>query len=696
MKSLNTPVKRYKEDGIHVIEIEQYRRDGSQLKLGHFLKVLPHGVFNKTMTGIGGTTLELDALRASIIVEPLNITAFSKAQKKSLIHQNTVHYFGTMQGVKKIRNIKQSLLTYLETCIKNQKHPKITCVNDQLVNLKSSIDESNIFRFTDFHLLLDEIDYMQESTSFRETMQDSIEIYFKHPKNKRTLLSATVSEFFDQRLNNEKRTVIKVRDYIKIKTTLINSISIVSDIVGHVKHLTSLSDEKIVIAHNHIEQINAIIKLLSEGSINTDEIAVLCGEGNSVHFGNMYHRLKDGILPRKVNFITAAYFNGYDIDESYHVLMSVDSRSMTLRLSGKTLYQIHGRSRPGVLSCCIFFHAGRVYEDTVTREQISESIEVLEPINRAYSSMLKSKNYFLRKNANAIKNLFLNGAKGFESIWSMKGNMIVFSFFKIDKLLEDQRIAKTLGSKVSFKYELNKYFNITEEVDSSATEELQEEHDSEMVLSLIDDLSTGDFNNPLYQSGISELLSKETEKRRKIILLVFLKVLAHVNLFRPQEVLNRMRDFVLNGESMRLLNLLKLHVDYHSHITASRDKRYPSLKGHFYKQEELTASELKGLISGIIENLIAVTESSDIVANKTVRLFTTPGKFEKVLLEVSVRKSRVTFKKVVSLDPFRILNLEDNPHLDLGFDFDYKSEKFKPMTQEELLGELVARLLGGK
>jgi len=48
--------------------------------LGDVLKELPHGIINKTETGIGATTLELKSKRNSIIVENLKVTASSKAK----------------------------------------------------------------------------------------------------------------------------------------------------------------------------------------------------------------------------------------------------------------------------------------------------------------------------------------------------------------------------------------------------------------------------------------------------------------------------------------------------------------------------------------------------------------------------------------------------------------------------------------
>ena len=50
------------------------------------IKELPHGIINKTETGIGATTLELNSERNSIIVEPLKVTASAKAEKHNALY----------------------------------------------------------------------------------------------------------------------------------------------------------------------------------------------------------------------------------------------------------------------------------------------------------------------------------------------------------------------------------------------------------------------------------------------------------------------------------------------------------------------------------------------------------------------------------------------------------------------------------
>ena len=67
--------------------------------LSNTIDKLPHGIINKTETGIGATTVELDSKRNSIIVEPLKVTASAKAYKHKALYVGSP----TKQFPKKIK-----------------------------------------------------------------------------------------------------------------------------------------------------------------------------------------------------------------------------------------------------------------------------------------------------------------------------------------------------------------------------------------------------------------------------------------------------------------------------------------------------------------------------------------------------------------------------------------------------------------
>ena len=69
-------------------------------KLGDILSGVPYGILNKTITGVGATTLELiNQLRNSIIVVPTKSLAFSKSNWANLFHgENSAFYVGSSIG----------------------------------------------------------------------------------------------------------------------------------------------------------------------------------------------------------------------------------------------------------------------------------------------------------------------------------------------------------------------------------------------------------------------------------------------------------------------------------------------------------------------------------------------------------------------------------------------------------------------
>lgn len=687
-------IKRYREDGKYILEIELTRADGSLIKLGDILKHLPHGIFDKAITGLGGTTLELDSPRPSIVVEPLNITAFTKSRLKSLKNNLEIHYFGTKSRKAKEGPIRQQLISYLKECKSTNVFPKIVCINDQLVSLKKIIETDSEYAFNEFHLLLDEIDFMQESTTYRESMQHSIEIYFSHPKIKRTLLSATITEFFDPRFLKEKKTVIKVKKFPKVPTKLVSSLSLRSDITNEVLAILQDSQDKILIAHNQISGIKEIIALLILKGISENDIAVLCSPQNETEFKNNYQTISDGgKLPKRINFITSAYFNGFDIEEAMHVILSIDFQRPSLRLSARTLYQIQGRTRIGVTSCTMVFRHGNTSIPKITRENVMEVIKYLEPVNNIYNDLINSKLQFLKNHADHVRNILVNGADGLSSIWSIKNGLLTFSYFKIDKLLEDERVKITLRSEKTFKQEISKYFEVVAHVTSTENMQVEIENTDEDLSTFIDSLAAPDYENPYVKLRLSTLFDAEDSKQKKRVLSIFMKVVRNITVFHPDKVLSALKTIYSNSNISQSINSFSLHIDFHAHITSKRDKRLPSLKLIFYKKEEMAASQLKGVINKLLESYRASTTSSNSKIFSTIKEFDNPYKFERAMLVTQNRKYGKILKTVLSLDPYQILNLEKFPELDLSKEMKYSSQRRVDSTPDDMVQYTIDQLL---
>ena len=166
-------------------------------KLSEIFSFLPHGRINKKETGIGATYLELQSERNSIIVFPTRHTAFSKSG-------GDVHYFSSDRLTKvATQNKEDKLKRYLEDSRK--KFNKITVVADSLPKLIDIIGKDV---YTNYFLLLDEIDSIQKDSTFRKKMEICMELYKKFDFDKRAVVSATLLDFSDPILNSLPTNII--------------------------------------------------------------------------------------------------------------------------------------------------------------------------------------------------------------------------------------------------------------------------------------------------------------------------------------------------------------------------------------------------------------------------------------------------------------------------------------------------------
>lgn len=686
MKKKPFHYKKYVEDGVVIYEIELFKKDGSHVKMGDFLTALPYGIFDKGVTGLGGTTLELDSNRPSVVVEPLNITAVSKAEKNSRTNDFKIHYFGTQSiGKGNYNNMKQNLLNYLDFCFEVGQPPKIICISDQLSHLKKFIIESEKVSFNSFHLLLDEIDYMQEQTNYRESMQEAIDIYLAHPKKRRTLLSATISNFTDPALQIERTSKVRVLNFPKTPTDIYVTRSY-SETIRQLLTERPTTNDKYLIALNHIVQIASTIELLIKSDISTEDIAVMCSEGNKTHFPNNYCTIQNSKLPKRINFITSAFFNGYDLDEKVNLILCVGSSSTTLRLSARVLYQIQGRAREGVNSCAILGKFGLNGGRRLSEGDVKELIKVYSPLTIAYDSMKKSKIPLVSQNAESIKNILINGLDSLQSIWKIQDGKLTFSYFKIDKILEDERIKSVMQNVNVYQRELTKYFEILGVVELNLDTE-NEEIDKRALELFVEDFRTGDPYNPVFLSGVLTLLESERDYIRRQLLLILLRAIYKPNSFIYQNVIDAILLCLNEDDWKYRLNILQLHVDFHSLISSDKGE-ISMLFPLIFRSSDFYASDvLKAKIKKYLTVLLKYAGTSNSNVYSLVKKIDTSRKFERALLVCSEKRpGGMLKKKITSFNVFSILNLETLELLDFSKEYTNPvSEDVSKMSEEEMV-----------
>lgn len=417
----------------------------SEIKISQVLKALPNGLVYKAETGMGATTLELRANRNSIIVEPIRITASSKANGSD----GSYFYVGSKTRYHKSGTDLNKLKAYIED--ESLPFKKFLVVADSLKTLTRALGP----KIDSYFLLIDEIDSFQLDSTFRRSMEEVIDVYKKHPGHLRAMLSATRIEFSDPELINEPVTVFSY------DTPLLSSINLIRGIpnsfMGNatetiIANLTAYPDDKHLVAFNSPSGCMAIIRYLKDnGHLQQSEIKILCGasERSKNTTQEYFHELDSDHLPAKLNFVTSAYFTGFDLNESYHLISLSQNRGWRL-LSESRIKQIAGRSRTGLISHTIVhdYLVMPEFETLLTKEELTKIASVqVSALNCMKSSF--EKDPYLSKYTRTYLNNLLSSFDSTQNRYVRIDEEEEFkvSFLNIDAVLEAQRVSLELYQK---------------------------------------------------------------------------------------------------------------------------------------------------------------------------------------------------------------------------------------------------------
>lgn len=438
-KSLVVKTNKKPSGEINLVIKRQHPDQKRETKLSDVLHELPAGIVFKDETGMGATHLELLASRNSIIVEPIKITASSKAYKSNALYVGSATKFHPKAYVS-----DTDIILYLSDA--SIKYKKIVAVADSLPRVISIVREHYKKDLRKWFLLIDEIDTFQMDSTYRNSMEYCLDIFdFFSPSN-RTLLSATQIEFSDERLQSEKVTRIiydkpaKRNINIKVTDTVqLHGVSVDTVIETLKKHPA----EKIFVAYNSVKGCKDLADhLVKNANVSVSDIAIYCSANSKGDALPYYSELDSDQLKGKVNFFTSAYFSGFDIEESYHLVSISSNRNIIYALSEKKLKQIAGRCRTKLLSEIII-------HDTYTGElkdyHTKESL--VEAANAELLAFRCMHNHYL---SNAILETFYKDIfKGFFKVLDEKKLKLVrtnidedyeISYMNIDAILEQQRV----------------------------------------------------------------------------------------------------------------------------------------------------------------------------------------------------------------------------------------------------------------
>lgn len=428
-------------------------------KLGQFMDRVPFGILDKTITGLGATTLELETqVRDSIIVVPTKSLAYNKhlttEQRKG---ENSSMYIGSPIGNILTDITPENIRDYLS--LDNGKKKKFLVVADSLWKVIETIGPSV---YHDYFLMVDEIDTMQSDSAYRPNLEKVIDYYFRFDRTMRAAVTATLRAFSDVRLLREAyvTTIWEQNPVRDIRLIEAREVDVTAEEV--VRNLLEKTEsEKILVAYNSLDGILNIINLLSEGehSAIKQQCGVLCSERNQDKVREYTKDVLDvnNNLQKRIVFMTCAYFAGIDINDKCHVIsISSNYQPFTL-LSTERLTQIQGRCRNGVLSETIIYDITpmedteqtlKVYRTVLLRkaEKFSRAVNELHQLCK-FDSDLSDMGIFVERlltmkaDSQVAKNYPVTIIRE-----NIDGN-IVPAYFNIDALLEKWELHHTLYSR---------------------------------------------------------------------------------------------------------------------------------------------------------------------------------------------------------------------------------------------------------
>ncbi len=318
--------------------------------LGDVFAISPYGLIKKNRTGIGATTLELHSKRNSIVVVPTRALAYEKAKNSRIGESDrySILYIGGCINGFKVPTIKD----YLSD--NDIEYKKFIVVIDSLDTLLEEIGEEN---FKDYFIMFDEIDSYQYDSSYRPKMERNFDYYFKFPETQRCLVSATIGQFSNARIENEPVINVTFSTPAPRSISLIHTNDVLSRTKIVIEQLTEkYPNDKILIALNLVTRgMLPIINSLS--SEIQSQCGILCSSRSKKDANQYYKEILKRELPSKITFMSCTYFVGIDIDERFHLISVADVKHPFTLLSTDKLTQIAGRCRhhEGLLSETIVY-----------------------------------------------------------------------------------------------------------------------------------------------------------------------------------------------------------------------------------------------------------------------------------------------------------------------------------------------------
>jgi hypothetical protein len=367
----------------HITKTEKQTNYNYRLKVNDRLNkafdMIPsNAIINKGRCGIGGTYLEIKALRNSIIVVPTNAIIDNKCFD---IEGKLLTNYYVVRGKKK--KIKfQELRDFIKS---DSQVKKIFCTPEGLDKImKCGIDLTSIYK--NWFLLLDEC-HTYITDNFRERILIPFKYLFKF--DKKALISATPYYFSDPRFETFDMYNIAFRGKVsKIEVLHTNDV--------HSVLFTMLTNPEQFPGRVHIflNSVNKIAETIRAAELKLCSIFCKGDRKNMDKLDELRGFFKEHPVDSnfsKLNFYTSKYFEGWDLKDFNATLIIIsDYMNLTLRsgVSNKCV-QASGRNR---------LYSNKIIHLTNSRGlNFEEPIEVLKDrmLMQANSAILRYNQHLL-------------------------------------------------------------------------------------------------------------------------------------------------------------------------------------------------------------------------------------------------------------------------------------------------------------
>ncbi len=241
---------------------------------------LPSGIIECQLPDIGAITLEMQTERTSVIVFP------SKA---------------ALQNAKKQFSDSGQFDTTTDPVLKKLEAPelkgmKLFAIPEVTDDLFALLDRSKI----DFFLIILDFDILQGEASYREAVSTMYDVYTRHPKDRRCIITSDAGAFSDPNMKNEKRYILKGGNAIKRKPEIISCRNITLALKRAIEGIRR--PKEIAVLYNSVQQSRLAILNLKKNYQN--ECGIICSEASKDEAGEFYIDKELDPQEKRITFYT--------------------------------------------------------------------------------------------------------------------------------------------------------------------------------------------------------------------------------------------------------------------------------------------------------------------------------------------------------------------------------------------------------